>query len=305
VAFGGCCNANGTLLNTTRVLTDGSWQTFTPSTKPPARIGASMAWDPALGEVVMFGGQTDTTGYNTALNDLWGFNGTNWAQLKPTGGPPAARSEAAMTYDTATGQMLLYGGESPLTAKANSLSDADTWTLTSSGGASTWHEVSASNTTVPPLYGASTATDPVTGDPVLFGGDDATSSCPVSCFDLQDGTYEWVNNAWQVDTSAKAPSAREFASMAATDGSSPGLVLFGGLADPSTGEALQSDTWTWANGQWSNPTPTKSPPASYDSNIAASPLSSYQAILSAGFTGGDTQVYTTYGWNGSGWVTNP
>jgi hypothetical protein len=303
VAFGGCCNANGTLLDTTRVDTDGSWQTITPSTTPPARIGASMAWDPALGEVVMFGGETATGDYNTALNDLWAFNGTNWAKLTTTGGPPAVRSEAAMAYDTNTGQMVLYGGESPLTATANSMADPDTWTLTSSGGTNTWTEVLPTNGTVPALYGASMATDPGSGDPILFGGNVTSSTCNVSCFDLQNGTYEWTGTGWAA-FSGTAPSPREFASMTAVGSPSPDLVLFGGLAAPGGSEALQSDTWTWADG-WFDAKPTNHPPASYDANIAASPLSGYQAILSGGFTGGDTLVTTTYGWTAAVWVKNP
>ena len=304
VAFGGCCNANGTLLNSTRVLTSGSWQTVKPSTKPPARIGASMAWDPALGEVVMFGGETATGDYNTALSDLWAFNGTNWSKVATTGGPPAARSEAAMAYDTNNGQMVLYGGESPLTATKNSLSDPDTWTLTSSGGTSTWTEVLATNGVTPALYGASMATDPGSGDPILFGGDVATSSCAVSCFDLQNGSYEWTGAGWTA-LPGGAPSPREFASMTAVGGSSPGLVLFGGLTAPGGTPTLQPDTWTWVNGTWSNPKPKNHPPARYDANMAESPVSPYQAIASAGFTGGNTLVTTTYGWTGTVWVKNP
>jgi hypothetical protein len=315
VAFGGCCNTNGSLLNTTRVLTDGSWETINPSTKPPARIGASMAWDPALGEVVMFGGETVPSGYNQALDDTWAFNGTNWAQLTTKGGPPADRSEAALAYDNNTDELVLYGGQTPLTDAGNSMSLGDTWTLASSGSTNTWTEVETSSSTVPALYGASMATDPVSGDPILFGGDVANTSCDVSCLDLQNATYEWtgVSGGWTVDDSTDVPPVREFASMAAVGGSSPGLVLFGGLngttvtvnGQSTNDDSLESDTWTWQDGQWSNPTPGKSPPAVYGANIAASPVSGDLASLSGGFTGGDTLVQTTYGWTGSTWVTNP
>ena len=56
-----------------------------------------MAYDPAIGQLVLFGG----TGANgTVLNDTWTYNGTTWTQLSPLTSPPA-RSDSSMAYDPA------------------------------------------------------------------------------------------------------------------------------------------------------------------------------------------------------------
>src|SRR5262249_13427243 len=43
-------------------------------------------------------------------NDTWAWNGTTaWTQLSPSA-PPTARYGSAMAYDSASGQMVLFGG---------------------------------------------------------------------------------------------------------------------------------------------------------------------------------------------------
>jgi acetyl esterase/lipase len=308
VAFGGCCNPAGTLLNTTRVLTSGSWVVQHPATSPPARIGAAMAWDQATGQLILFGGETDTGDYNTALNDTWAWNGTTWTNLKPSGTLPQARSEASLAYDSTTKQLVLFGGETPLTASAHSEALGDTWTW----NGSEWSQVTPS-TSPPPLYGAAMTIDPGNGHPILFGGDNATANCDVGCLALQNQTWEWTGATWQLQSPAASPSVREFASLAATPGASSGsLVLFGGLngvngvtnSSPNT-ESLQGDTWTWQGGNWVQQSPGASPPALYGATMPESPIAGDYAVLTGGYTGSDTGSLTTYGWTGSNWVANP
>ena len=65
-----------------------------------------MAYDPAIGQLVLFGG----VGANgNALGDTWTYNGTTWTlQSPPTS--PGARALASMDYDPALGQLVLFGG---------------------------------------------------------------------------------------------------------------------------------------------------------------------------------------------------
>lgn len=52
----------------------------------------------------------------------------NWVQLAPSGTPPSARYEPTTIYDTATSQMIMFGGS------ASGTDHNDLWSL-SLGGA--------------------------------------------------------------------------------------------------------------------------------------------------------------------------
>jgi len=77
-----------------------------------------MAYDPATGDMVLFGG----SGNSGDLGDTWTFDGTTWTQLSPATSPPA-RDSVSMAYDLATGNIVLFGGED------NSGNLSDTWTF--------------------------------------------------------------------------------------------------------------------------------------------------------------------------------
>ena len=83
-----------------------TWTQLSPATSPPARYSASMAYDPATGNMVLFGGIGSS---GNALSDTWTWNGTTWTELSPATSPPA-RVGASMAYDPATGDMVLFGG---------------------------------------------------------------------------------------------------------------------------------------------------------------------------------------------------
>ncbi len=96
-----------------------TWTKQSPTTSPSARYGASMAYDPAAGTMVLFGGQGSPT---TSLSDTWTWNGTTWTEQNPATTPPA-RYGASMAYDQATGSMVLFGGH----GNGGALSDTWTW----------------------------------------------------------------------------------------------------------------------------------------------------------------------------------
>src|SRR5213080_2723791 len=54
---------------------DGSWTNITSSSGPSPRFGASMAYDPADGYVVLFGGLNSSAAGLTFLGDTWKFSG--------------------------------------------------------------------------------------------------------------------------------------------------------------------------------------------------------------------------------------
>lgn len=70
---------------------------------PPARSHCSMAYDPILDRVFMFGGVTQNV-----FDDLWMFDGTDWSLVNVNG--PAARYGAGLVYETHRQRLLLFAG---------------------------------------------------------------------------------------------------------------------------------------------------------------------------------------------------
>lgn len=94
-----------------------SWTTTIPATSPPVRIVYNfhgIGYDEARQRVVTFGGRDPTNGpspygFFRFFNDLWEWDGTNWAQrLLPT--TPAAREASALVFDPIRQHLLLLGG---------------------------------------------------------------------------------------------------------------------------------------------------------------------------------------------------
>ena len=71
-----------------------------------------MAFDEALGRVVLFGGEGLTAPYGTYVSnqdDTWAWNGYRWEQLQPAT-HPSARFGSSLAYFPPTRQLVLFGG---------------------------------------------------------------------------------------------------------------------------------------------------------------------------------------------------
>ena len=99
VLFGGVNNYDNTWLwNGTR------WRLARPPISPPGRLGASAAFDPQMGEVLLFGGHLES---GDPASDTWGWNGATWRELATGSGGPPPGEGSAMAWDDATQQMVL------------------------------------------------------------------------------------------------------------------------------------------------------------------------------------------------------
>ena len=201
-----------------------TWTRQFPAASPPARVGASMAYDAATRSVVLFGGGRGLTGTSSAT---WTWDGSTWAEQHPATHPPAG-SFASMAYDAATRSVVLWGGD---------LADGADLTSTWTWNGSTWTKQHPA-THPSGRSDASMAYDAATGNIVLFGG--VNFGGPSGHVQYLADTWTWNGSTWTKQSPATHPTARYSASMA-YDAATHSVVLFGGF-HPKHG--LDS-TWTW------------------------------------------------------------
>jgi hypothetical protein len=276
------------------------------SSSPPLRAVASMAYDPTTDQLVLFGGQG--AGSAGTLNDTWVWNGSVWAQVDDSTdagcgastnacpSSPPGRSGAAMAYDQASGQLVLFGG---LGDHYGELDDTWTW------NGSEWTQVDdaddpgctttcTSGTSSPvgsvtPVMAYDQASDQL----VLFGGDDYSGN----------STWVWSGTTWTQVDDAGDPGCTNSCSSSPPSRSGGGfdydpalgaLVLFGGL-----GSGNLNDTWAWNGSAWSqiddgtdagcsnrtNPCPS-SPPTRSAFTMANDPASNQLVVFGGQSTGG-------------------
>jgi hypothetical protein len=252
-----------------------TWGKDDPTSQPTARQGATMVFDPATGNLVLFGGSTSSSGTSGLLADTWIWNGTAWTMLDPPTSPPA-RADASMAFDPATGSIVLFGGtgaDGPL---------SDTWT---------WNGVTWAPAGVPgpsARSGASMAFDSVSGAVLLFGGLQAPDA-PLS------DTWSWNGSSWTEVSPATSPPARSEASLM-PDPATGSLVLFGGLGQ----SAPLDDTWTWNGTTWSQAEPATSPPSRWQAAQAFDPAIGDDVVFGGAGTTGAT-LADTWAWTGMTW----
>ena len=205
-------------------------------------------------------------------------NWPKWAQKSPATSP-AARWGHMMTFDTARGQVVLFGG-----AGKTSPVLADTWIW---DGMNWSQKITADSPAARRL--GHLAYDSARGQVILFGGWDGSRA-------LAD-TWIWDGSDWTQKFPSHSPPARYKGSLA---DSRRQVVLFGGR---DFGQFF-SDTWVWEGTDWTQKLPGTSPSARSDI-VLAYDSGWQQAILFGGFDGG-TFLSDTWSWDGTNWIqTSP
>jgi len=252
------------------------------ATQPNNTDRESATYDAAQNQVVDFGGcgsgmSASCTSWNSAT---WTFDGTHWAKQSPATSP-SGRTDQTLTYDSASGTAVLFGGENASGALA------DTWTW----NGATWTQ-SLGSVHPSARYGATAAYMPATGLVYLFGGRSASGAY------LAD-TWTCNGTTWAQLSPATSPSGRYLASMAysGTLGSSANDVLLYGGTNAS-GDL--GDTWTWNGTTWSEPTLTEGPGPLEQAGFVYDPTMSVPLL----YGGIDATTVDNYfwAWNGSEWI---
>jgi hypothetical protein len=260
-----------------------TWVQPSPLTIPSSRFRHALAYDSVRQNTLLFGGSPAVFGVTTFLADTWSWDGTNWTLMQPATSP-AARNDHAMVFDSATSNVLLYGG---LGSAFQPL--ADTWVF----DGTTWTQQSPAKTPGA-RNGHGLAYDSLRQQVVLFGGSTGQA--------ITNDTWVWNGTTWAQLSPGMNPPARYQHSMA-FDEAHGYVVLFGGFQPDQ--DHMWNDTWIWDGTNWQQQFPATSP-----SNRAGAALAfSAEAggILFFGGTDRQTDGSTLFRndlwlWNGTTWV---
>jgi hypothetical protein len=219
---------------------------------PAARTGAAMAYDPATGDVVMFGG---TGSDGQVLAGTWLWDGSGWSEAGPADSPPA-RYGAEMAWDPQSQRLILLGGTG---GSGCSVGSGSSGTAGSSAGTvgtvegctqlqdgwawdgSDWSQISLGNGTgrlgAYTLAGASMATDPTSGKLILVTTD-SSSVVPVPL----PAIYNSSSSAGGASTAAPPVSSAVAVSGGAATTGSGGVCVGAGGGPCSSPVAVPSAT---------------------------------------------------------------
>jgi fructose-specific component phosphotransferase system IIB-like protein len=225
-------------------------QIFPTGTAPSARYGHSGAYDGTSNHLIVFGGGSSST---TCFNDYWLLDGANsasgtpsWVQMTASGTPPSARLNQTTIYDSATNNLIIFGGSN---CAGGYLSDV--WVLSNANGGPgtpTWSQVSTTGVAPSARENASAIYDSVNNVLTLYAGDAGTTGLSdvwtLSNANGSGGTPTWTH----VVPTGTAPAARTGQS-SVYDSKNNRMIMYGGN-NSLTGTAYYGDTWilTFANG---------------------------------------------------------
>jgi hypothetical protein len=154
-----------------------TWTQLSPATSPSGRDSDALVYDAAAKQVILFGG---FRGAGYTPGDTWTWNGTTWTQLSPPASPGVDVFAWQASYDPASGQVVLFGGD-----EGGGTFGSNTWTWTGT----TWSQLSPA--TVPEVRAFGTMTyDSADQHVVLFAGsENALKTFPTDI-------WSWTGTTW-------------------------------------------------------------------------------------------------------------
>ena len=243
-----------------------------PGPPPAPRTVASVAYDQASGQLVLFGGSDGTK----LLNDTWTYNGKSWTKQHPASTPPA-RQQAAMAYDPMRRTVVLFGGGNttqPPRSVAVNLSDTWTW------DGQTWKQHQTQHV---PMLTASWLTamayDPISRMVLLYGH---------TATDYAMQTWGWDGSDWIQLHPATDPGI-DMPMMAST--ADQALLL--GVGQRIGGRYF-TQTWSWDGSDWKQLNPRTNLPAD---QFALAFDQQHNRIVALDGVNGDTWT-----WDGATWT---
>lgn len=165
ILFGGLNDRGDPTSNATWTWNGSDWVELKPPVSPGARAYHSMAYNPISKRIMLFGGYGDRSQENWLYNDTWEWDGANWVRLQPAAAPPG-RQFAAMAFDEARKEMVLFGGSIEANTRGVFSYLDDTWVW----DGRTWARRAAASPGPSGRRMAHMAFDPQLGKLVMVGG---------------------------------------------------------------------------------------------------------------------------------------
>ncbi|MFT3693131.1 MAG: hypothetical protein QM831_08310 [Kofleriaceae bacterium] len=260
---------------------NGAWIKQSRAVAPTKRYGASMAYDPKHGAIVMAGGVASRTNPQQTVAETWTYANHTWTQVA-NANTPVNLAGGVLAWDPQLEKLVWFGGRvGSVVTSAIYAWDGSTWTQLGAtipnttqadqqgarfrdhvvlfggrngGGVATdvtelWS--AQTFTAVPEIgmrYGAMAANLPLARSAVFFGGY------------TQQGTNQAQNDTWRFTTdgdsllSMSGPDSRGFACMAWDPLRKNVMMALG--AETNT---YRLDTWTFDGSTWTNQLPAQLP----------------------------------------------
>jgi len=241
-----------------------AWARLLPASLPPGRSFGALAYDPARRTTLLFGGGSANSDPNRL--DTWSWTGDSWSQLHPETAPSSA---GLMTYDVASGSLLLFAGS----------------TYAWDGG--TWADLHPAHS-------------PSSGIPAFLAYDSAHRAAVLVTVDFTGSTsttttWTWSGGDWHQQHPVHRPSGT---SASGAYDAKRGVIV-----------ALIGDqTWTWNGSDWSQQHPSRSPGARYFASAAYDPAVGKVILFggkSYGVVSGSYRELVTnelWAWDGTDWT---
>ena len=307
---------------------DGSSWSYKPTPAwPSSRDFTGMAYDPASGETILFGGET---GWYQWKNDMWSWNGERWREIHLPEFPHL-RDGHCMGYDEANREVVLFGGYNNGVYPEDEIWFRDTWVWNGieweerfpstrpaariearmvyhSGldrlfmiGGTTQYEMTMDIWSwdgenwdrryfeiVPNIRVAfSLSYDTVRNIIVLFGGQK-------SSHEIYNDTWEFDGTDWEDRTPDEPNPPGRFRGAMAYDEYRRKTVLYGGYEEFD----YFTDTWEWDGYQWEEKHPEHHPENSGHFSMFYD-LNRKRIILYGGRS--ENQLPELWEWNGADW----
>jgi len=263
------------------------WTKLAPASSPSARYSSLSAFDPATGQVVLYGGIGGSyPGTVVADGYTWTWDGATWTKHTTTVTPgPQSRTGsdpgARLAYDPASKQLVLFA------------TDGGTWTW----NGSQWTKQHPAQ--VPVLAASCMATDTAAAELVLFGEHVVVAnSAKTSSWQ----TWTWRGGNWVQLPQAISPQAGECEM--AYDGANRNLVLVTATwnAGESSG-ASPGETWTFDGTTWTQRESLTNTTGGVDFSSMTYDPAYRQVMTYGGFdvSNGNAVLTNPWSWNGSSW----
>jgi hypothetical protein len=270
VMFGGY--AAGGFLGDTWTWDGHAWAKHSPAHSPRARGAPAMAYDPLRRLVVMIGGTVRDQGEGTATDEIWTWDGADWAPELQNSVRPPAREGNDLYFDSAAGTLVLIGGRF-----ANLDYFIDRWAWDGKA----WTKVAGGDSPEGRNLAAVVYQDASRSLLVSGGQGIRPASGPGGQGRPLADNWQLGAGGWAQLAAVPAPGAR-YGAAAAYDAGSQQALVFGGYACPK----LSRELWAWSGSAWRLLSPAgPSPPAEWGARLVYDPLRKVD-LLYAGSTDG-------------------